>query len=372
MKILRRLVLREFLVVFIACIAGVTAIFLMVDFLDRVQRYVVESGAPIELMLLYLVYKLPQILYDITPLTLPLAALITLGVMNRRRELMATRAAGFPVRAIFRPVFLFSLLTAAALFLLGEQLVPAGNTQREAVLDRIKRYKHLREAAVRGEKTSDAFLNVTAGWYRGANGIYRVKRYVINKQRIGELVIYELGKDFRVNRRVDTGDVKWTNNRWVASEALIYSFADGTDEVVAHRAENEVINIPETPTSFEIMDKEPDNMGIFDLWVYIRKLEATGSDMAPYRVDLWAKTSYPLSGFILLVLVVPLGLRSGRGVGVAGGIVLALVICLTYYELHAWTLSLGRGGAISTPWIAAWAVPIMFGLAAIPVYFRSN
>ncbi len=371
MRILRRLVLREFLGIFAACIVGVTAIFLMVDFLDRVQRYVGEGGAPIELMLLYLVYKLPRILYDIMPLTLPLAALITLGIMNRRRELIAVRAAGFPVRAIFRPVFLFSLLIAALLFIMGEQLLPASNTQQEVVRDKIKRYKLLQKAAIKGEEPTESFLNVTAGWYRGANGIYRVKKYVINEQRMEGLILYETGEGFRVNRRMEAEDVRWKGDKWVASRLLVRSFPEGSEMTTRH-GENEVIAIPETPENFEIMDKEPDKMGVFDLLAYIGKLEATGSDMAPFRVDLWAKTSYPLSGFILLVLVIPLGLRSGRGVGVAGGIVLALVICLTYYELHAWTLSLGRGGAIDTPWIAAWAAPVIFGLAAIPVYFRSN
>jgi len=371
MRILRNLVLREFLGIYLACIAGVTVIFLMVDFLDRVQRYVGEGGAPFELMLLYMVCKLPWIIYEITPLVLPLAALITLGIMNRRRELMAVRAAGFPVRAVFRPVFLFSLLVAAGLLLLGEQILPASNTEQEMVLDRIKRHERLRKAALRGEKPSEHLLNVTAGWYRGSKGVYRVERYLIDKSEIEKLVIFETGKGFRVNRCVEAENVKWLDNRWVAARVLVRSFTGG-GEVTTRLGKNEKIDIPETPEDFETMDKDAGKMGIFDLLAYIEKLEAAGSDMTSFKVDLWAKVSYPLSGFILLVLVVPLGLRSGREVGVAGGIVLALVICLTYYELNAWTLSLGRGGAVSTPWISAWVTPAVFGLAAIPAYLRSN
>ncbi len=370
MKILRRMVFREFFGIFFAALAALTGIFVLVDFFDRVQRYVGEGGAPVSLLLVYLAYKLPQVVYDITPLNLPLAALITLGLLNRRREIMAMRAAGIPVRAAMRPVFFFALLVGAALFCMGEFVLPGSNTRQEITRVRIKQFKKNRDAAVKGKKLETPGRTVS-GWYRGAGGIYFLQEYRIEKKEIINFVVLEVGEDFKVTRRLEAQNARWDGDEWVGEGVVVRNFSPEGEVTVSHH-KIITVNIPETAEDLERMKKDPKETGFFDLALYISALEGGGSDMRSFKVDLWAKVSYPLSGLILLVLAVPLGLKSGQGAGVAGGIVWSLLICLSYYEFFAWTLSLGRGGVIQNPLIAAWIAPVLFGIAALPIYFRSN
>jgi len=370
MKILRRMVFREFLGIFLAALLALVLIFLIVDFFDRVQRFVGEGGAPVRLLAVYLIYKLPQVLYDIIPLNLPLAALMTLGVLNRRMELVAIRAGGIPVRAALRPVFLFAILLAVGLFVMGETVLPRSNTREKLTHREIKRHKKMRKRAVKG-KESEKFMRTISGWYRGAKGLYFLRNYMLEKKTAGNFVILETGKDFRVPRRIEAKKAHWDGKNWIGQDVVTRNFSR-EGKVVVNYHEIMILDIPETDAQIETLEKDPDETGFFDLALYIMSLEESGSDMRPFRVDLWAKVSYPLSGLILLALAIPLGLKSGRISGVAGGIVLSLVICLTYYEFYAWALSLGRGGAIQNPLIAAWAAPVLFGIVAIPMYFRSN
>ena len=371
MKILRKMFFREFLGIFIASLATISVIFLLVDFFDRVQRFVGEGGAPVKLLGTYLLYKLPQILYDIAPLNIPLATLITLGMFNRRSELVAIRAAGIPIRAVLRPIFLFAVLVAVILAAANENVLPQSNMRQERIHEEIKRYKKSRKEAIRGKRVKKGPVKYVSGWYRGAKGIYFLKGYRIDERRIRNFIILEMGADFRVLRRIEAEKAYWQNNKWVGHNVFVRDFLENGEVRVA-RFEKTDIDIPETEAELEIMEKESKEMGFFELALYIARLESTGSDMRPFRVDMWAKLTYPISGIILLALVVPLGLKSGRGAGVASGIVYSLVICLAYYEFNAWVLSLGRGGALQYPLAAALTAPILFGVAALPMYFRSN
>lgn len=371
MKILGKMVFREFMGIFLASLLTLVVMFLLVDFFDRVQRMVGEGGAPVAMLGRYLLFKLPQILYDISPLTLPLAALVMLGVFNRRNELMAMRAAGIPIREVLRPVFLFSIFMAVILFAIGDRILPETNFQQRLVENEIKQIRKSREKTMQGKRRKNAPLSTVSGWYRGAKGLYFMSGYRVASQRIRGFILIEMGENFSVLRRIDAGKVYWKDNTWVGYDVVLREFLkDGNIDTAYHKQLN--INIPESPEELALMDKETKEMGFFELVSYIKRLESGGSDMRPFRVDLWARLSYPLSGLILLALAVPLGLKSGRGAGVAGGIVWSLVICFSYYEFNAWMLSLGRGGAILTPIIAAWTAPILFGIVALPMYRRSN
>jgi len=369
-KILRKMVFREFFGLFFASLAALVMMFILVDFFDRVQKFLGEGGAPVSLLIKYLLYKTPQVLYDIMPFNLPLAALITLGVLNGRRELMAMRAAGIPIRAALRPVFLFAMFIAIVLFAMGESVLPDFNVKQKLTEIKLKQFTKKSDAAVKGKKNF-AKIGTVSGWYRGSRGLYRLKNYSVQDKVIGNLTILEMGKDFKVARRIDAESAQWDRDKWVGANVVTTDFLPN-GEIVKSAQQTMQISIPEKPGDFEIMEKDPKEMGFVDLAEYIDRLEEGGSNMRPFRVDLWAKLSYPLSGLILLTFAVPMGLRGGRGTGVAAGIVLSMVICLSYYEFYAWLLSLGRGGVIALPAVAAWTAPVIFGIAAIPIYLRSN
>ncbi len=53
------------------------------------------------------------------------------------------------------------------------------------------------------------------------------------------------------------------------------------------------------------------------------------------------------------------------------GLLISLVICVTFYEFNAWMVSIGHGGVVR-PAVAAWSADVIFGLAGIFAYYRSD
>lgn len=112
-------------------------------------------------------------------------------------------------------------------------------------------------------------------------------------------------------------------------------------------------------------------MGFFELYPYIRKLEAEGYDATRYRVDLHGKMAFSIVSIILLVIGISFSLRSERSGGVAQSIGAGVVIGFSYWLVFAFSLSLGRSGTLY-PLLAAWLPNLLFGGAAYYMIRRVN
>ena len=83
-------------------------------------------------------------------------------------------------------------------------------------------------------------------------------------------------------------------------------------------------------------------------------------------VDLHSKISYPLINLFMILLGISLSInrKIGGGLFAAG---LGLLISTVYWFTYTLMLSMGYAGVVS-PIIAAWIVPIIFGIAAIYLF----
>ena len=366
------MVFKEFFGMFLLGIISLTGIFIIVDFFDRVQRYVGEWGAPVGLLFKFMLYKMPEITYQMTPLALPLSSLIALGILSRNRELVAIRAGGISVRTVLGPVFIFALLCAGLLFAVGEYFVPKSNEKLRLTYEEMSRHRMRKQAALAGGNATESF-NAFGGWDRGARGIYYFKRYEIARDVIRDLTILEIGPGFKLAKRIDVAEASWSGTQWIGRKVTVREFSptgNGASGIITQQYTSLLLPMEETPKHFTTSRVDPSEMSFFQLKNFIERLESGGSDTGAFRVDLWAKVAYPLSGLLLLVLAAPLGLRKSPGAGMSSGIVISLAICITFYEFNAWMISIGHGGVVS-PLVAAWSADVIYGLAGIISYIRA-
>src|SRR5262249_16838156 len=75
----------------------------------------------------YLLNVSPYFVYNITPLSMLLAVLITLGVMQRSNEITAIKTTGISIYRIITPLLVSSVLLAAGLFFADQFYLPHAN-----------------------------------------------------------------------------------------------------------------------------------------------------------------------------------------------------------------------------------------------------
>ena len=111
MMILKKYVLFLFVKVYLLTTVGLIGIYLLVDFFERVDEFVLKD-APIIDLVSYYFYKVPFIANYIAPQGVLLATVITLASLAKNNEFTAMKACGISVTGITFPILCASAIIA--------------------------------------------------------------------------------------------------------------------------------------------------------------------------------------------------------------------------------------------------------------------
>src|SRR6476619_3790093 len=112
-RLLDRYVVRNFLQVYIYCIAGFISIWLIFDVSDNISVFI-DSHLGFTRVLHYYFSQLPQILVILLPVALLLALLFCLGRMSRANEIVSMLTAGVSIPRVLMPLIVVGILTVWA------------------------------------------------------------------------------------------------------------------------------------------------------------------------------------------------------------------------------------------------------------------
>ena len=132
MTILDRYILREFMKNFFMIIISLIALYLIVDFFERVRMFL-SNHATVYQMLSYFCFTVPSILSQMLPVALLLGTLITFAILSKNSEVTAMKANGVSLYRLTIPFILFSCIICIASFLLNEFLTPYANQRAKHI-----------------------------------------------------------------------------------------------------------------------------------------------------------------------------------------------------------------------------------------------
>src|SRR6185437_7682304 len=86
----------------------------------------------------YLINLTPSMIYQIAPLAVLIAALVTFGVLNRNSEIIAMKATGISLYRLIVPILSIAAILAVSLFAFDQYYLPQANRRQEALRSVIK------------------------------------------------------------------------------------------------------------------------------------------------------------------------------------------------------------------------------------------
>ena len=363
MKILERYVLKNFFAFFAASLFLVIMLFLVVNVLDSLNFLLIGMKAPLGLIVRYYACQVPQMIYMVIPMAALFSALLTLGIMAQRSELVAIQAAGWSGFRLSLPLFGASLLLSGLMFLFGDLALPRANAEVRRIERRIKGKKQIQ--AVRESRI----------WYVSERRnqpprFYRIRHYDRDTQSLEGFQLYEMGEPFRLVRSLEASRGRYTGSAWEFEDVIVREFpADGAPQI--SQAERQTLALKEKPKDLEVIQLLPEEMNSWELSRQARFARNYGLDSTDYQVELQARRSVPCSCLILMLLGVPLAIRSSRTGTLARNLFFAALTGFAYYIALAEGLALGRGGTLS-PEAAAWAGNVIFLFLAAYLLWRAN
>lgn len=353
MRTLSRYTFQEYLKVFLLTLCAFSIAYLSIDLIDKTKK-VVEHNAEMILTLQFLAFKLPKALFDVTPLAILFATLLTLGNFSRHHEITAMKSCGInPLKATL-PVLFFAFSLSFFFLFLGGSFLPLSLRHARFIKD-VLIEKKPREADFRGNRL----------WIRGEGRTFlNIQLVDVPQKALYGVHIYKIAEDFTLPEEIEAREVTFLNNQWIVASGIRRKFfPDGTIKVES--IENEVYPLNKTPEEFAQLTIKEDEMKFSELTRYVNLLTQDGYGAARYAVKLEEKISLPFVNFIMALLGIPLSLREGGRPGLARGVGVSLVIGISFWVVHYFSLALGKSGLLP-PIAAAWmanSIFLLFGLS---------
>jgi len=348
--ILDRYLMQEFLKIFGISLLGVTILYLIVDFFDRIDNFL-RSDASFSILIQYFLYKLPLLASRTFGFAALFAALFSLGMLSRNHEITAMRSSGISLRRLSLPLFLLSLGICVSTFFWNEALVPIFTRKAETI------YK----TEVK-KKQPQSVIGTRDIWLRGEASFIRVDHFDAKRNLLEGVSIYLVGRDFTLRGVIEAPWARWNGTGWETRSGTEWLFLP--DGEMTRRPAKSPLPLEQTPEDFSVLAQEPEELSFFDLRKKIADLKPKGIDTTEYEVDLQLKLSLPWISPLMVLLAVPFALRHGPGGGLALSFGLTLLIGLGYWFFLAFSRSLGHSEALS-PWVAAWLPNLTLALVAI-------
>ena len=355
LSLLDRYVLARFLSTLFFVFASAMLLSVVVDYADKLDE-VTRHHPPFSAIVGFYRNFALSIAVQIAPFAVLLATLVGLGVLSKNAEDTAFKASGVSLWRLAAPVVVFVGLGAAAVFAIGEYVLPIAE-QRQA---RFRNVIYGRPVDY-GIRTS-----AERNWYLARDGrIWYREESVPARNALLGVSVFRFDPDFTLTGRTDARQAIWNEDRWTLKDGWDRAF-DGSAVPFRRFAEDPMPGDP--PESVVASRRRPEEMRFRELESLTRHLRAGGYPTASLETALQAKLAQPALLPVMALLAVPFAFRVGRR-GALAGIGVGLTLGILTLVASAFATKLGEVGALP-PWLAAWSTAILFGLAGVYLTLR--
>jgi len=318
---------------------------------------IIRNHAQLEVVGEYLLNLTPSMIYTITPLSVLIAVLVTVGTLNRSSELTAMKATGISLYRAVVPIFMVAAMLSVVMFTFEQFYLPNANRKQEALRSEIK------------GKPPRTFLRPDHEWVFGktkpdqGSQIFYYEYFDSANNRFANLTVLEFQPNsFVLAGRIFASDVVWDPQQhdWNFEDGWVRTFEGGT--ISSYRKFNSEVfpNIAEPPGYFKKEDLQSSEMTFTELAQYIHDLSQSGFDTLPLRVQLDKKVAYPLVTLVMAILAVPFSLSMGKR-GSLTGVAVAIGVAIAYWVAAGLFEAMGNVNSLPVV-LAAWSPDLLFGL----------
>jgi LPS export ABC transporter permease LptG/LPS export ABC transporter permease LptF len=355
-RLLDAYVVREFLRIFVLVLFSFVLLMLITTFFD-LMGHILSNHISLFVVGEYLLNLTPSMLYQLAPLAVLVAVLVTFGVLNRNSEVVAMKAAGISLYRLVIPIVSIAAVLAVALFLFDQYYLPQANRRQEALRNIIK------------GNPPQTYLQPEHQWIFGdtlpgePGQIFYYQFFDPGSNEFANLSVFEFNPaNFQLTQRIFAARVSWDSdsNSWRFQNGWSSSFRGSDVTGFRQFSQASFPEIHERPGYFKQEALQSQEMNFGQLEAYIHDLRQSGFDTMQLRVALWHKLAYPLTAIIMAALAVPFALMMGRR-GSITAVAVAIGVALAYWFVDGLFRAMGNVNYLPAA-LAAWSSVILFGL----------
>jgi lipopolysaccharide export system permease protein len=267
----------------------------------------------------YTLLNLPQLAYELLPITALIGSLIGLGSLARGSELTVIRAVGVSIGRLAGIAMLAGVLLIGLELLLGEVLAPA--MQQAA-----------REQKAFSKLANVSFSSGTGAWVRDGDLILNVAGQNSESQ-FGSMQVFELSPQHRLlaighAQRAVAG----AKGTWLLSGYGESRFAD--DSVSSRPAGPRKLASNVSAGFLGLAVEDPKQLTNRALWRLISYYRANALDTREYVFAFWSRIARTVAIAFAVLLAIPFVLGALRSAGAGTRMMLGITLGLAFFLLQ--------------------------------------
>lgn len=358
MKILDKYLLRQFITILAMSILGFVSIFLIVDLIENIDRFI-DNSVQFKIIFLYYFYTLPWFFSIGLPMATLIATVFSIGLIVKRNEWTAMKSSGISLYRIAIPLLLIGIVLSIMSYELDNNLVTSGNEKVTEI-----EQEHMRRKARRSTfRISKTLHDVLLQKHETTH--ISLAKYSISGMDADNASIVTLENGLLTNR-IDARKMFWNDSLllWNISNFSIRHFDENGDEIALIISANDtLINANFTPDDISKQFKPPDEMNFNELTERIALLKENGVKTVRWEVARYNKVSFALTSLIVILFGLPLAVSKQKG-GLAFAAGISVSIIFAYYAFIKFGQSLGYKEVLD-PLLSAWIGNVIFAIGGI-------
>ena len=348
---LDRYVFNEFLKIMVATALGFPILVIVIDVTESLGKYLAANLAPSAIAKAYL-FGVPSTMLLVLPASVLFATVFSIGGFTRHSEITAAKASGISFHRFIAPIAIGATL-ATALALVLSSIAPRANARRDELLqdnhthDVLNRYNFTFATAEGGRVYQITSANVPLKLLEGLQ---------IDRKGNGP----DYPTQYITARRADYSP---TRGGWQLGDGAMHVLLDDSTNLTIKFDSLRDRHFSEKPENLMVNPKAPEEMGYYDLGLFIQAMQRSGSDVNKLRTERMLKIAIPATCLIIMLFGAPLATSNQRG-GAAIGVGISLGTTVIFLMLVQLTQAIGAKGIVN-PDLAAWLPGILFSVVGI-------
>lgn len=352
-RILDRLVVGQFLRLFLGFVLSAPLLFILGDVTENLDQYL-NQGVSFRNATVAYIYEYPQFFVWALPIAALLAAVFTIHPMTAHREIMAAKAGGISFYRVALPLFVLG----AVLF--GVDLALSDIAPRA-----------MRVAAdLRGDQDTNAAWRSDFVYITDSGESLSARRLTVADGQMTDVTLQKLPRDPEAPVRYVQADRArwWEGQGWIFEDGYSRDIYPDDRELTIRFESALVPTIVERPEDLLDRPRDEDEMTYGELERFAQRLLRSGGDVGRTLTKMEQRFAIPAAALIIILFGAPLATSSRRG-GATFGIGLSLATFILYIMLFRVSAGLGYAGTLS-PRMAAWLPNAVFLAAALVLLKR--
>jgi lipopolysaccharide export system permease protein len=339
-------------------LATLLTIYLLSHFFERIDDFM-RANESMALAAKYFLLKIPQMTEEITPVSILLAGIISLGIINHQGEFMVLRSGGIQTIRIIAPFLVAAVFFNLVTLALAEWVVPPTVAQTNKILFE----------RVRNEKPKGIVRHGRL-FYRDDEGFYSFDSQKPEQNRFEHFTFTSWDNKYNLKLLLTARNAFWNKGTWTLIKGQAKQPGDsGNYEIDFFQERN--FPLKATPDVFFTPAYKIDEMSLSKL--FVRGSMGNGPENIKARFKFLERLSLNVLGIPLLLLGIPILMlahqRWRRDISLA--IPISCGLALAVWGGWGAMQSLAKGGIVH-PQLAAWSIHLLIGSLGFILILRQD